>query len=912
MLVYSKEELLNFKNYKHKQPSVTVGPVTRCILRRQRGQKGGVRRRNFIQKKVPVPAIVFGNVRSIVSNIDDLAASVKYHHAFKNASAIGICETWLESVIGDDTVSIDGYDIYRADRDLSRSGKQSGGGIAWYINRLWCTNVSVNQRFCSKDLELLHLVCRPHYLPREINVINLIMVYIPPHAHAATSVDILENIIDNCNSRHPDAATIITGDFNHVRLKHLNQYVNFNTRLNSLLDLCYSNIEDAYKAVKLSPIGNSDHHAIQLVPTYIAKHKRHKISKTTKYVWDNDTIESLKTCFETTDWSEFVSENLDYSVELVSDYINFCVTSNVKTKEFISFANSRPWLTREIKETIKQKNYALKAENFELVKSLQKDIKHQIAASKINYKNNVLSKMSSNIKQAWQGIKTMSHLNGSSSKSTINYPPDFVNNLNTFYCRFERNEPESHPIPQDTNSETFTFDEVYKTLSRCKSGKAAGPDNIQSIVLSRCASELTPIFHELFNKCVNSGHIPTIWKKSEIVPVPKKTNAKELNDFRPIALTSVIMKCFEHLIKNRLISWIGHTQDDFQFAYKQHRSTKDACAVLDHLIREHVDTPGNYARVLFIDYSSAFNTISPSILVDRLTYLGVPNNFTNLISSFLHDRQQYVRIGVEKSDCVTTNTGCPQGCVLSPLLFSIYTDGLVSNYENIKVCKYADDTAVVGLLSHKSSEESYTVTINNIVQWCYEKHLQLNSAKTKEIIVNFSKNNPDLNNIYINDNPIEIVDSFKYLGVVFSKDMNWNENSELILSKLKRRFYAYSKFCSFHPSNELKQQFVKTLILPILMYNIEVWFPSCTEQEKYKLLRPFKRAGFTYDDITALVEHRTTMYAKDICRDSKHILNKYFVKTRKTYLSIKCRTSRYLNGFLPSSIRTINKNITDE
>ena len=91
------------------------------------------------------------------------------------------------------------------------------------------------------------------------------------------------------------------------------------------------------------------------------------------------------------------------------------------------------------------------------------------------------------------------------------------------------------------------------------------------------------------------------------------------------------MKCLKHLIKDRLTAMIEHTQAKYQFAYKKHRSTKDACAVLDHLLRQHLDSPGNYARVLFIYYSSAFNTISPEILINRLVELGVPKRFINLI-----------------------------------------------------------------------------------------------------------------------------------------------------------------------------------------------------------------------------------------------------------------------------------------
>ena len=140
-------------------------------------------------------------------------------------------------------------------------------GCLWLINDKWCTNVTVHRRFCSADLELLHVECRPHYLPREINLINLILVYCVPEADNRICQETISDIIDQCCMKHPESATIIAGDFNNVQLIHLNQYVDFNTRKNKKLDLCYSNIPNAYKSYKLPSIGASDHCTIQMVPT---------------------------------------------------------------------------------------------------------------------------------------------------------------------------------------------------------------------------------------------------------------------------------------------------------------------------------------------------------------------------------------------------------------------------------------------------------------------------------------------------------------------------------------------------------------------------------------------------------------------------------------------------------------------
>ena len=105
---------------------------------------------------------------------------------------------------------------------------------------------------------------------------------------------------------------------------------------------------------------------------------------------------------------------------------------------------------------------------------------------------------------------------------------------------------------------------------------------------------------------------------STIVPVPKKTKITSLNDYRPVALTSIIMKCFERLVKTFITSSLPDSLDPLQFAYRANRSTDDAIALTLHTALSHLDQRNTYVRMLFIDYSSAFNTIVPSKLAIKL------------------------------------------------------------------------------------------------------------------------------------------------------------------------------------------------------------------------------------------------------------------------------------------------------
>ena len=267
--------------------------------------------------------------------MDELDGLIKFHYAYKNASAIALTETWLHSTIDDNHIAFDGFDVYRADRDPDASNKSRGGGCLWLIRKSWCINTTVHRRYQSKDLELLHLRCRPHYLPREINVINLFNVYIPPDADKTLASELIEDFVDDCLIKHPDSATIIVGDFSKAKLSSsLNQHVTINTRENSQFDLGYTNLAGAYKSYKLPLLGISDHNAVQLIPTYQTKHKLTKKIKVTKHIIDDESIDKCKAVFDTTGWEVLVSENINISVGAVTDYVNFTLVSNTACRDF--------------------------------------------------------------------------------------------------------------------------------------------------------------------------------------------------------------------------------------------------------------------------------------------------------------------------------------------------------------------------------------------------------------------------------------------------------------------------------------------------------------------------------------------------------------------------------------------------
>ncbi len=132
-----------------------------------------------------------------------------------------------------------------------------------------------------------------------------------------------------------------------------------------------------------------------------------------------------------------------------------------------------------------------------------------------------------------------------------------------------------------------------------------------------------------------------------------------------------------------------------------------------HYVLQHLERPGAYVRVLFVDFSSAFNTIIPNLLLPKLTQLSVPTSICQCINSFLTDRQQLIRLGKYTFSTRTISTGAPLGCVLSPLLFSLYTNDFTSKDPSVKLLKFADDTTLIGLIQD-GDESAYGQKIKEL------------------------------------------------------------------------------------------------------------------------------------------------------------------------------------------------------
>ncbi len=392
-------------------------------------------------------------------------------------------------------------------------------------------------------------------------------------------------------------------------------------------------------------------------------------------------------------------------------------------------------MTAEVRGLLKTRDEAFRSGDKAALKTARANLSRGIKNAKRSYGNKINNHFtnSRDTQSLWQGIQTITDYKP--PPQACDDDTSLPDALNHFYSRFEmQNDTSAQKLPTPPNDQALCLSpaDIRKTLSRINPRKAAGPDNIPGRVLKDCAEQLTDVLTDIFNTSLSQAVIPTCLKSTTIIPVPKKSPVSCLNDYRPIALTPIIMKCFERLVMHNIKTSIPNTLDPLQFAYRPNCSTDDAISSTLHLALTHLENKDSYVRMLFIDFSSAFNAIIPQQLINKLSLLGLNNSLCNWILDFLTGRPQSVRVGHNTSSTTTLSTGAPQGCVLSPLLFTLLTHDCTAKFSSNHIIKFADDTSVVGLISN-NDETHYREEVAQLAEWCGANNLSLNVEKKRRL-----------------------------------------------------------------------------------------------------------------------------------------------------------------------------------
>ncbi|MCI4389835.1 hypothetical protein PGIGA_G00103570 [Pangasianodon gigas] len=312
--------------------------------------------------------------------------------------------------------------------------------------------------------------------------------------------------------------------------------------------------------------------------------------------------------------------------------------------------------------------------------------------------------------------------------------------------------------------------------------------------------------------------------------------------------------------------------------------------------------------MLFVDFSSAFNTVIPSKLITKLGDLGISPSLCTWIMDFLTNRPQNVRSGHNCSTTITVNTGTPQGCVLSPFLYSLFTHDCKPVYGSNSIIKFADDTTVIGLISD-NDESDYRAEVEHLAAWCADNNLLLNTSKTKELIVDFRKEKSMPHDpIHINGMAVERVSSFKFLGTHISENLSWSTNTSSLIKKAHQRLFFLRTLKKNRLSADILSNFYRCAIESILTNCITVWYGNCSVADRKALQRVVKTTQrITKTPLPAIEvvqKKRCLRRARNILKDSSHPAHSLFqlLPSRRRYRSLKTKTSRFRNSFFPTAI----------
>ena len=175
------------------------------------------------------------------------------------------------------------------------------------------------------------------------------------------------------------------------------------------------------------------------------------------------------------------------------------------------------------------------------------------------------------------------------------------------------------------------------------------------------------------------------------------------------------------------------------------------------------------------------------------------------------------------SDTLFTNAGAPQGTVLSPFLFTLYTADGRQKHDSCPIVKFADDNSQIGKISN-NDDSIYRQEVKDFVDWCENNFLHLNVSKTKEMIIDFmrSKTDPPLP-VSINGVEVERVDAHRYLGVTFDSKLTFQENCNEIMKEILPRMYCLCKLKSFNVNSDILQTFYSCAVDNVLRYEAVGW-----------------------------------------------------------------------------------------
>ena len=624
------------------------------------------------------------------------------------------------------------------------------------------------------------------------------------------------------------------------------------------------------------------------------------------YALDNCIKDTLHNCVEV---DECINNFTGILNDIVLPHCNVSVYTpkptcqGINTKGGKKLQVDKPWFDDNCRQKFKDYRTALnifnKCKNYENyanlmnAKSVYKKYNIKKKREFDRYEGNNMEYMRKYNPKQFYKVFNKRKSKGSNSDISMQQFMEHFKNLNEVHNQSEDTEGDTDDdlhAAYDELDKPFDLSEVKKAIKKLNSNKSNAEDCLINEMFIHSIDILAPTLCRLFNTIFNSGIFPETWSKGCVVPVFKKGNINDPNNYRGITIISCLGKLFTSVLNSRLLAWDKEYNiiTDAQFGFKPGLGTVDAIFVLQSLINR---TLKNRKRLYccFIDYKKAFDLIDRSKLWTKLVKQGISGKMLKIIKSLYDNIKMCIKFDGNLSHHFSSSSGLLQGEVMSPILYSLYVNDFEMSFIkggcqsidiqmiNLFILMYADDTILIA-----ETPEGLQKILDSLNCYCDEWNLTVNVQKTKIMVFRNGGVIRANESWTFQDESIEIVNQFSYLGVNVNYNGKFNLTQKHIAEQGRKALFAINstfKLCNFNI--ETKCAIFDTYINSILSYGAEVWgFHKAPDVEKVHLSYLKKILGVKRSCSNALVYFELGRYPLSVTRKSK--IFKYWLKVRSS------------------------------
>ncbi len=391
-------------------------------------------------------------------------------------------------------------------------------------------------------------------------------------------------------------------------------------------------------------------------------------------------------------------------------------------------------------------------------------------------------------------------------------------------------------------------DEIKKILQSLKPKKSVGYDNISAHLLKQLSSEIALPISTIINSSLSSGIVPECMKLAKIVPIYKSKGDSQLfTNYRPISLLPVLSKLLEKVVHKRLYEYLIKYDilNKSQYGFRNSHSTTDAITELASHILQNYDKR-EFTLSVFLDLSKAFDTINHNTLLKKLHHYGIRGIALDWFKSYLV-RKQFVKYKDYQSATQDLTCGVPQGSVLGPLLFILYTNDLPSCLSNSKSLLFADDTTIyLSGNCRKYMSSKMKADISELIEWFRANKLSLNINKTnfvlfkpKKLVIPDDSLDSDCTLSFGNEE-ISCLSHTKFLGMELDEYSEWSSHYKSLNSRLSRAIFSMNKVKNVLPTSCMKMLYY-SLFHSHLTYGLHLWGPNIADKLRKKVFLKQKK-----------------------------------------------------------------------